>query len=43
MIVGVVIAMRLRPGRPILVATLAMFAGALPYLPSARALHCGHS
>ncbi|GIH11461.1 MFS transporter [Rhizocola hellebori] len=32
MIVGVVIAMRLRPRRPILVATLAMLLSALPYL-----------
>jgi MFS family permease len=32
MIVGVVIAMRLRPKRPILIATLAMFPSALPYL-----------
>jgi MFS family permease len=32
MIVGVVIAMRLRPKRPILIATLAMLPSALPYL-----------
>jgi MFS family permease len=32
MIIGVIVAMRLRPKRPILVATFAMFPSALPYL-----------